>query len=119
MDGIHRAASRTPNIRTSEGAGLQAVALVHGSIHFIVRADVQQQCLLVPFDEQEQHAAVLVHTERLRACLGSIERRSPRLFYDQTQPEDHRVAVLTGSFSGEVWAEKRPGDEFEEIPNRL
>jgi hypothetical protein len=37
----------------------------------------------------------------------------------QAKPEDHRVAVSTGSFSGEAWAEKRPGAAFEEIPNRL
>ncbi len=41
------------------------------------------------------------------------------MFFDQAQPENYRVAVPTGSFSGEAWVEKRPGDEFEEIPNRL
>jgi len=56
---------------------------------------------------------------QLRACSGSLERRTPWLFFVQAKPENHRVAVSTGSFSGEAWAEKRPEDEFEEILNRL
>lgn len=64
---------------------------------------------------------------RFGACSGSLERRTPRLFFDQANPEDHRAGpapvsepgVPTGSFCGDAWAEKRPKDEFEEIPNRL
>ena len=35
------------------------------------------------------------------------------------EPENFRLAVPTGTFSGEASAEKRPESAFEEILNRL
>ena len=61
----------------------------------------------------------IVGRSRLRACLGSLGRWTTSPFFVQAQPENHRVAVSTGSFSGKAWAEKGPGAAFEEILNRL
>lgn len=50
---------------------------------------------------------------------GFLEDGSTRLFSVQAKPKNDGVAVPTGSFFGEAWAEKRPGAASEEILDML